>query len=690
MPASTPKPKLSTTNSQPQNLKWWISRMVSPLLFLCAGLILLAAIGVADRMGWISADGDGTLSATNGEAAIYTCPMHPQIRQPGEGRCPICGMALVPAATSSGDGLNELSVQIEPAQRRLANIQTIEVKSEPVFATIKTVGAIAIDESRMATIASYIDGRIERLFADYTGVSVAKGDHLAVIYSPELFSAQVEYLENRKALADSSTGLTAVRQAQQQFVINARLKLQELGLTEDQIRTLETSSKADSRQTIYSPQGGTVIEKLAVEGGYVKAGQPIYRIADLTTVWLKVELFPEDAARIRFGQLVEARLTSIPDQIFRGRVAFIDPTVNEKKRSVGVRVEFLNEDGQLRPGDYADAKIFVPVGQQGEVYDAELAGKWISPMHPQIIRDAPGPCPICGMDLVSTSKFGYAAEQIEQPSSMYVPRPALLMAGEDSVVYVETDSNRFEIRPVTLGPLLQDRAIIIDGLQPGEKVATSGNFLIDSQMQLAGKPSLIDPTRAVARQQVRNEPLGLPDVAFATVSGEAGDQLETLYKAYFRIQKSLAADQRPTEADAGELRRTSLSLSASTEPGLSNAAQELIATIAKHSEHLHHLEIDKARHDAFRPISHAIVKLASHIRSDQASEPFHQMFCPMVKGGAGDWLQPDSNLLNPYWGSQMLTCGDVVRTLSPAPESATAEMDVHDHSATHGEAKVQP
>ena len=664
--------------------------MVSPLLFLCAGLILLAAIGVADRMGWISADGDGTLSATNGEAAIYTCPMHPQIRQPGEGRCPICGMALVPATTSSGDGLDELSVQIEPAQRRLANIQTIEVKFEPVFATIKTVGAIAIDESRMATIASYIDGRIERLFADYTGVSVAKGDHLAVIYSPELFSAQVEYLENRKALADSSTGLTAVRQAQQQFVINARLKLQELGLTEDQIRTLETSSKADSRQTIYSPQGGTVIEKLAVEGGYVKAGQPIYRIADLTTVWLKVELFPEDAARIRFGQLVEARLTSVPDRIFRGRVAFIDPTVNEKKRSVGVRVEFLNEDGQLRPGDYADAKIFVPVGQQGEVYDAELAGKWISPMHPQIIRDAPGPCPICGMDLVSTSKFGYATEQIEQPSSMYVPRSALLMAGEDSVVYVETDSNRFEIRPVILGPLLQDRAIIIDGLQPGEKVATSGNFLIDSQMQLAGKPSLIDPTRAVAKQQVRNEPLGLPDVAFATVRGEAGDQLETLYKAYFRIQKSLAADQRPTEADAGELRRTSLSLSASTEPGLSKAAQELIATIAKHSEHLHHLEIDKARHDAFRPISHAIVKLASHVRGDQASEPFHQMFCPMVKGGAGDWLQPDSTLLNPYWGSQMLPCGDVVRTLTPAPESATAEMDVHEHSATHGEAKVQP
>lgn len=698
----TPMPQHSAKESQPQSLQWWISRAIPPLLFLLAGIILIAAIGVAHRMGWISSDGSSPNAAADEAEVIYTCPMHPQIRQPGQGRCPICGMALVPATTSLEDDLDALSIQIEPAQRRLANIQTTLVKSEPVFATIRTVGAIAIDESRLATIASYIDGRIERLFADYTGVTVAQGDHLAVIYSPELFSAQVEYLENRKTLAESSAGLAAVRQAQQQFVINARLKLQELGLTEDQIRTLETNNTADSRQTIYAPQGGTVIEKLAVEGGYVKAGEPIYRIADLTTVWLKIELFPEDAARIRFGQLVEARLSSIPERVFRGRVAFIDPTVNEKKRSVGVRVEFLNEDGQLRPGDYADAVIFVPIGQQGEVYDAELAGKWISPMHPQIIRDAPGECPICGMELVSTSNYGYATEQIAQPSSTYVPRSALLMAGKDSVVYVETETNRFELRPVTLGPLLRDRAIIVDGLEPGEKVATAGNFLIDSQMQLAGKPSLIDPTRAVAKQQERTEPLDLPDEAFATVGGELGNQLETLYRIYFRMQNSLAADQRPTESDANELRRISLALSEATDLGLSSTAKELISSIARHSEHIHHLEIDQARHDAFRPISHAIVKLASLVRSDRASEPFHQMFCPMVKGGSGDWLQQDKNLLNPYWGSQMLTCGELVRTLPPTHNPAAAETEttntetaepVSNENATStrdGKIKVQP
>lgn len=660
-------PETANETTQPQSLsvRWWLGRSVTPLLFVMAGIILIASVGVAQRFGWISAGRAATNATGEREHAVHTCPMHPQIRQPGSGRCPICGMELVPAAAAGGNGLDELSIQIEPAQRRLANIQTEQVKFEPVLATLNTVGAIAIDESRMSTISSYIEGRIERLFADYTGVNVTAGDHLAVIYSPELYSAQVEYLQNRKSFAGNSSGLDTVRQAQQKFVVNARRKLQELGLTDGQIRKLESTGKADSRQTIYAPIGGTVTEKMAVEGKYVKAGEPIYRIADLSTVWLKLELFPEDASRIRFGQLVEANVTSMPGRRFRGRIAFIDPTVNEQKRSVGVRVEFLNDDGQLRPGDYADATIFLPIGQHGEVYDAELAGKWISPMHPQIIRDSPGQCPICGMDLVSTERYGYATQPVEQPASLFVPRSALLMAGKNSVVYVETDPGRFEIRPVTLGPLLRDRAIIVDGLKAGENVATAGNFLIDSQMQLAGKPSLIDPSRAIAKRAERNEPLGLPDAEFTTIDGEFGGRVEQLYDAYFRIQKSLAADQRPTEMDTTELHDLAVGLGLSSNSNVSAAAREQIAAIAKHSEHLHHLDIDKARLEAFRPISHAIVTLASLVRNNDAQQSFHQMFCPMVKGGGGDWLQPTDELRNPYWGSQMLTCGDVVRTLPP-------------------------
>ncbi len=225
----------------------------------------------------------------------------------------------------------------------------------------------------------------------------------------------------------------------------------------------------------------------------------------------------------------------------------------------------LNEDGRLRPGDYATATIDVPIGQLGEVYDSDLAGKWISPMHPQIIADEPGQCPICGMDLVPTSRYGYSDHPVTQPESLFVPRSAVLMAGDNSVVYVETEPGRFEIRPVTLGPILRDRVIILDGLKVGEMVATAGNFLIDSQMQLAGNPSLIDPTRAIAARAIRNEPLEFEQVHVSIVSGDAGAQLEELYATYFEIQSTLASDQLPGESLAQSLHRLATELEANSD-----------------------------------------------------------------------------------------------------------------------------
>jgi RND family efflux transporter MFP subunit len=575
-------------------------------------------------------------------------------------------MELVPAAAGTAD-LDELSVQIEPAQRRLAQIRTEPVVSRPVSEEIQSVGSIAIDESRMATISSYISGRIERLFADYTGVDVAKGDHLAVIYSPQLYAAQVEYLEARKSLpATAGSALDVVRQAQQKLAESARQRLVELGMTADQITALEQSGAAQSRLTIYAPIGGTVTEKQMVEGDYVETGQPIYRIANLTTVWLMLELFPEDATRIRFGQRVRAAMQSLPGETYEGRVAFIDPTVDPGKRTVGVRVEFLNEDRRLRPGDYATATITLPIGPLGEVYDAGLAGKWISPMHPQIIRDEPGTCPICGMDLVPTTRYGYSATPVEQPPSLVIPRSAVLLAGETSVVYAETAPGRFEIRLVTLGPILRDHAIIIDGVEEGEQVAAAGNFLIDSQMQLSGKPSLIDPTRVVAARLQRTSPLEHTTAAGRALSGPTGEQLEQMYGVYFRIQRSLASDKSPSERDADTLHELAAALATSAE--LDERARGQLHEIATRSQHLAHLPVDRSRLDAFRPISHAVLTLAARHRGADARQPYYHMFCPMVKGGGGDWLQPDDDLRNPYWGSQMPTCGEVVRPLAP-PET---------------------
>jgi len=659
--------------------QWLVRKLIATALLLGVGIALIAIMGIVQHLGWISAGGGSGAATDSDSSQTFTCAMHPQIRQPGPGNCPICGMALVPLTSGGGDSAGDLAVMIEPSARRLANIKTDTVKRGPVVTSIETIGAIAIDESRMATISSYINGRIERLFADYTGVVVEKDDHLAVVYSPELYSAQVEYLESRKAVSGGrNSSQEFVQSALKKLATNSRQRLVELGMNNEQITELEQSGEAQSRLTIYATVGGTVTEKMALEGKYVKVGEPIYRIADLSTVWLMLELYPEDASRIRFGQRVKAEMQSLTGETFEGRVAFIDPTVNKKNRTVGVRVEFLNEDGRLRPGDYATANIFLPIGQQGEVYDADLAGRWISPMHPQIIRDEPGECPICQMDLVPTSRYGYSDVPVEQPSSLYVSRSAVLMAGNHSVVYVETEPGRFEIRAVTLGPILRNRIIIHSGLKEDELVATAGNFLIDSQMQLAGKPSLIDPTRAIMAQAERKEPLRFEHVHVESVAGKAGQQLRKMYEAYFAVQASLVSDEKLTEEKSIRLHKAAVALADSVE--LSEAVRDEMKIIAKKSEHLHHMTIEKARLDAFRPISHSVVRLASQIRSEDVTVSFYQMFCPMVKGGSGDWLQPNDDLRNPYFGSQMLTCGDVVRQFpvaGPVEESANAD---HQHS----------
>jgi RND family efflux transporter MFP subunit len=410
-------------------------------------------------------------------------------------------MELVPVAAESGDS-DGISINIQTAARRLAGIQTASARSMPVTRSIRTVGEIAYDEGSLATIAAYVDGRIERLLADYTGVEVQAGQPMAVIYSPALYSAQVELVEAKRGLdASADTTLARVRETHLRLFEGARRKLVELGMSKDQVRELEDSLQPASRMHISAPIGGTVIEKPAVEGQYVKTGQPIYRIADLSTVWLLLQLFPEDAAHVRYGQRVETEVQSLPGRKLTGRVAFIDPVVDPKTRTVGVRVVLLNEHGVLKPGDYATANIAVeilPSKAPGEqlVYDPEMAGKWISPRHPQVIEDQPGVCRICGIELVPTSQFGFADKPVSGRDVIVVPRSAVLMAGENSVVYVETDPGRFELRLVVLGDLTTERAVILEGIRDGEQVAVAGNFLIDSQMQLVGNPSLIDPTKA--------------------------------------------------------------------------------------------------------------------------------------------------------------------------------------------------
>ncbi|GIX05089.1 MAG: hypothetical protein KatS3mg114_0958 [Planctomycetaceae bacterium] len=510
VPTQTPNADAHMANpmtldaSKGEGRGWWIRLFLQPLLFLACGAALLTGLGVAQRMGWFSsgAGNDGHVQTHAADANTkYICPMMCTPPQAEPGRCPVCAMELVPA--TAGGGMSDgRSIRVDPATRRVANIHTVAVTAMPMTQTIRAIGELRYDEGTLKTIAAYVDGRLDRLYADYTGVVVKEGDHLALLYSPRLYSGQVELLLAKKSRdkARSST-LAGVAQSNDDLYNSAKERLILLGMTEMQIQHLEEAGEANSRMHLCAPIGGTVIEKLAVEGQYVKEGDVIYKLADLSAIWLMLRLFPEDAAKIRYGQKVEAEVQSLPGRKFTGRVAFIDPNVDPRTRTVGVRVVIPNQDSLLRVGDYAKATMDVPLADSNPslAYDPELANKWISPRHPHIVAESAGNCPICGIDLVPAAQLGFTSEPTVSSKALVVPRDAVLMAGNNSVVYVETEPGRFEIRRVILGPFCGDQVVIRSGVEEGEQVASRGNFLIDSQMQLAGNPSLIDPTRIEPR-----------------------------------------------------------------------------------------------------------------------------------------------------------------------------------------------
>ena len=652
-------PKTAGPISKLGGLGWLVRVGVNTTATVAAAALILFLIGVAQRTGWVTVNGFGGQEQSGGEVASsqpkrYICPMMctPPSTEPG--RCPVCAMELV-EATSSGGGDGK-SVTIEAAARRLVGIQTAMSKMGHVTRTIRTIGSIDFDESRLSTISAYIDGRLEEMYADYVGVRVSEGDDLALIYSPQLYSAQTEFITS---LDGGSVGRFDIGQSD--LGAMAQENLSELGMTTEQIEELRKTRKPQSRIRIKSPQSGTVIEKTAVEGDYVKTGQKLYRIADLTSVWLMLDLFPDDASAVRFGQEVEAEIQSMQGEVFTGRVAFIDPTVNPKTRTVQVRVEVMNFDGKLRPGDYATARITVPAIPADLVYDPALAGKYISPMHPQVIREEPGPCPLCGMDLVPTSQLGFSPEPLPEQRVVTVPRDSVLMAGDNGVIYVETEPGRFEIRRVSVGPMTQKEAVIIEGLAPGETIATGGNFLIDSQMQLAGNPSLMDPSRAPS---FAPGPLELPENDPVVLAGDAGAQFDRAYQAYFDIQTAMAADTTPPPVALNTLLDGLARLEMFGD--VPDEAQKQFGRARRAAVRMDG-PLDPAR-AAFRAVSHAMLRAAVVARGPKTSEALTQYYCPMVPGNGGDWMQPGGDLANPYWGAEMLTCGEVVRDLAVKAE----------------------
>ncbi|MHC4375518.1 MAG: efflux RND transporter periplasmic adaptor subunit [Planctomycetota bacterium] len=424
--------------------------------------------------------------------------MHPQIQLPGPGQCPICAMDLIPVTPGTGlGGLRRLTIR--PDQRALMRVHTVPVERRYPEASLRLVGKVTYDETRLGYITAWVPGRIDELYVDFTGVTVRKGDHMVKLYSPELYTAQQELLQAKVSLvAMQKSNLASLRDSAQGTIDSAREKLRLWGLTAQQVSEIEERGKPEEHVTIYSPSSGLVIHRNAQEGMYVETGTRIFTIADLSHVWVQLDAYESDLAWLRYGQEVSFETEAYRGRKFTGRISFIDPVLQSSTRTVSVRVNVLNPDGLLKPGMFVRAVVRARIAASGQVMDPSLAGKWLSPMHPEIVKDGPGTCDVCGMDLVPAEELGYvAANEAVTEAPLVVPVAASLMTGTRAVVYVElpdTEAPTYEGREVVLGPRAGDFYIVRYGLQEGELVVAEGNFKIDSALQIQAKPSMMNPS----------------------------------------------------------------------------------------------------------------------------------------------------------------------------------------------------
>jgi Cu(I)/Ag(I) efflux system membrane fusion protein len=373
-------------------------------------------------------------------------------------------------------------------------VSTVAVERRFVENVIRMTGKLDYDETRLRHITAWTPGRIVRLYADFTGTTVARGDHMALLYSPQLISAQAELLEAAKAVENLTPDSSQfVRRSALATLEASREKMRLLGLRPGQISQIENSREPAENVTIYAPAGGIVVEKHTTEGMYVDTGTKIYTIADLSHLWLKLDAYESDMMWIRYGQRVEFTAEAYPGEVFTGRLSFIEPVVDERTRAVKLRVNVDNEDLKLKPGMFVRALVRATVAGDSTAMDPDMAGKWICPMHPGVVAEAAGKCGICEMDLVTAESLGYVPASGGSPP-LVVPASAVLVTGRRAVVYVRAPgraSPTFEGREVVLGPRAGDWYIVESGLAEGEQVVTNGNFKIDSAMQIQAKPSMM-------------------------------------------------------------------------------------------------------------------------------------------------------------------------------------------------------
>ncbi len=525
---------------------------------------------------------------------MWTCSMHPQIMQPEPGDCPICGMDLIPAE-SSAEGLAMNEIKMTKNAMALANVRTTIVGNQSADSdnTITLSGKIKMNEEANAIQASYFDGRIERLNVNYPGQEVRKGQLLATIYAPKLIAAQQELI-TAASLKESQPSLyTAVRN---------KLKLWKL--SENQINDIEESGKVRENFPIYATVSGTVSEKMASEGDYVKQGQPIVKVSNLNSVWAEFDAYENQISEFKKGQKIEVITNAYPNKQFDATISFIDPVLNTQTRTVTVRATLKNNEGTFKPGMFVTGKI--------------------------------------------ESKTEGSSELLSIPAS------AVLWTGERSLVYLKTNPNEpvFEMREITLGTRNGDTFAVASGLQDGDEIVTNGTFTVDAAAQLQGKKSMMNQGNDEDDETMSEMPMELSkntqdafrksiipylDMKDAFVDGDAK-------KAATFAKATLEKIANIPESELGKMEKLHVS-----------KIHKMLTAIADSDD----LENQRSH---FVILNQNMVPIVMNV--DKMDPQVFIQKCPMANNNEGAfWISADEEIRNPYYGEQMMTCGSVIESL---------------------------
>jgi Cu(I)/Ag(I) efflux system membrane fusion protein len=365
---------------------------------------------------------------------IWTCSMHPQIRMDHPGKCPICGMDLIPLEQAENEAMDPSSIRLTKEAAELANVQTSVVSHQEPVKEVRLYGKVQADERNIQSQISQFPGRIEKLLISFTGEIVHTGQPLAIIYSPNLITAQQELLET-----------TAMKKSQPEIYQAAREKLRQWKLTDQQIDNIEISGKVSEKFEILSTTEGIVMTRRVNNGDHVNQGTVLFDVADLSDLWIMFDAYESDLPFLNIGDRMNFTVQAFPGMTYSGRISFIDPVINPVTRVAKVRVEVKNKSDNLKP------EMFVT---------------------------------------------GIARTHLDNYSDNFIiPRSAVLWTGKRSVVYVKQLSFEdpvFKMREVELGPSLGDSYIVLNGLYEGEEIVTQGTFSVDAAAQLEGKPSMMN------------------------------------------------------------------------------------------------------------------------------------------------------------------------------------------------------